>query len=113
MLYVRAGEGWRRILDASGTWLQVCAGADPPCPVRIRPQRRSTGAHGWPDLGLRMKPPPSIVRLQFDGKVYNAVGGCEVRYNRVPSCNPGWKLPKKIVGQGFAGSPVRAICFRR
>jgi hypothetical protein len=113
MLYVRAGEGWRRILDASGTWLQVCVGADPPCPVRIRPQRRSTGARGWPDLGLRMKPPPSIVRLQFDGKVYKAVGGCEVRYNRVPSCNPGWKLPKKIVGQGFAGSPVRAICFRR
>ena len=95
LLYVRAGEGWRRILDASGNWLQVCARADPPCPVPIQPQRRSTGANGWPDLGLTMKPPPSIVRLQFDGKVYKAVGGCEVRYNRVPSCNPGWKLPKK------------------
>jgi len=74
MLYFRAGEGWRRILDASGTWLQVCVGADPPCPVRIRPQRRSTGARGWPDLELRMKPPPSIVRLQFDGKVYTLSG---------------------------------------
>src|SRR5215831_16191728 len=57
-------------------------------------QRRFTGAHGWPDLGLTMKPPLSIVPLQFDGKDYKAVCGCEVRYDRVPSCDPGWKLPK-------------------
>jgi hypothetical protein len=94
LLYARAGKGWRRILDASGSSLQVCAGANPPCPVPIRRKRRFTGVHGWPDLGLTMKPPPSIVRLQFNGKVYKAVSGCEVRYDGVSSCDPGWKLPK-------------------
>ena len=94
LLYVRTGQGWRRILNASGSSLQVCSGAGPPCPFPIRPQHQFTAAHGWPDLGLTMKPPPSIVRLQFDGKVYKAVGGCEVRYDGVPRCDPGWKLPK-------------------
>lgn len=94
LLYVRAGQGWRRILNTSGSSLQVCSGAGRPCPLPIRPHHRFTAAHGWPDLGLTMKPPTSIVRLQFDGKVYKAVGGCEVRYDRVPRCDPGWKLPK-------------------
>src|SRR5215467_12841881 len=79
LLYVRAGKGWHRILHASGNSLQVCAGADPPCPVPIRSQRRFADAHGWPDLALTMKPPTSVVRLQFDGKVYEGVGRCEVR----------------------------------
>ena len=52
LLYVRTGQGWRRILDASGSSLQICAGADPSCPFPIRPQHRVTAAHGWPDLGL-------------------------------------------------------------
>ena len=59
LLYVRTGQGWRRILDASGSSLQICAGADPSCPFPIRPQHRVTAAHGWPDLGLTMKPPTS------------------------------------------------------
>ena len=31
------------------------------------------GAHGWPDLALTMKPPTGVVRLQFDGKVYEGL----------------------------------------
>ena len=52
LLYVRTGQGWRRILNASGSSLQVCSGAGPPCPFPIRPQHQFTAAHGWPDLGL-------------------------------------------------------------
>jgi hypothetical protein len=75
LLYVRAGKGWRKILDTVGSGLEVCAGADPPCPVPTGSQRRFTSAHGWPDLGLTVKPQPRVIRLQFDGKVYKAVGG--------------------------------------
>jgi hypothetical protein len=83
LLYVGTDQGWRRILNAPGSSLHVCPGADPPCPFPIRPQHRFTAVHGWPDLGLTMKPPTSIVRLQFDGRVYKAAGGCEVRYDGV------------------------------
>jgi hypothetical protein len=94
LLYLRTGKGWRRILDASGSFLQVCTGAYLPCPVPTGSQRRLTSAHGWPDLALTVKPPTSVIRLQFDGKAYKAVGGCEVRYEGVSPCDLGWRLPK-------------------
>jgi hypothetical protein len=42
LLYIRADDGWRKILDEFGQSLVLCAQAVPPCPVPSRSTHRST-----------------------------------------------------------------------
>jgi hypothetical protein len=94
LLYVRRGNRWHLILNASGDFLQQCAGADPPCPVPTGSKGRSTSTRGWPDLELHMKGgAENLIRVQFNGKVYDPVGECTAQGDGV-FCDPGWKLPK-------------------
>ena len=59
----RAGVGFSML---PALRCRSCAGATPRCPVPIRPHRRFTGVHGWPDLGLTMKPDYVIERRAAD-----------------------------------------------
>jgi hypothetical protein len=72
LLYTRADNGWRKILDDVGQYLTVCAQADPPCLVPSRSKRRSSSTHGWPDLaryGHASASEGNQLMYRFDGKV--------------------------------------------
>jgi hypothetical protein len=64
-LYVRRGKGWHLLLHDVGNGLGFWPG---------------TGRYGWPDLALYSHGSASCEALtvyRFDGKVYNAIGGCQ------------------------------------
>jgi hypothetical protein len=52
LLYIRARNGWRKILDDVTQSLAVCSQAVPPCPAPPQSEPRSASSHGWPDLAL-------------------------------------------------------------
>ncbi len=84
-LYARSGNGWRQILHGFGTFWQVCAKADPPCPAPWS-KRRSSSAHGWPDLAVWEhysvnEQEQTIYR--FDGQVYTKVA-CRIEHAAAP-----------------------------
>jgi hypothetical protein len=45
LLYIRADNGWREILDDSGQSLDVCGQAVPPCRIPSGSERRSSISH--------------------------------------------------------------------
>jgi hypothetical protein len=51
-LYIRGGNGWRRLLYNIGQSLQICTQAYPPCPAVKGPKRKSAIKRGWPDLAI-------------------------------------------------------------
>jgi len=80
LLYIRAGKGWRKILDDVGQSLEVCAQAHLPCHVPRGSERRSASTHGWPDLSLYRHGSASEgdqFVYRFDGNAYKAVA-CNV-----------------------------------
>ena len=101
LLYIRADNGWRKILDDSGQSLEVCAQAVPPCPVSSGSERRSTSTHGWPDLALWRHGSASEgdqLVYRFDGNVYKKIacshrspGGNHHSEPRYSPCLRGWK----------------------
>jgi hypothetical protein len=85
LVYIRAGEGWRKLLQASGQSPAVCAEAHPPCPVPSRSERGSTNTHGLPDLALWRHIFTNRIVYRFDGKVYKAIGCYDVMYTNLLS----------------------------
>ena len=91
-----------------------CAGATPRCPVPIRPHRRFTGVHGWPDLGLTMKPDYVIERRAADHSAN--IGSRKHRFaTDSPLEGDGFELPvPRAMQAGLRRkSSASAACRRR
>jgi hypothetical protein len=83
LLYIRARNGWRKILDDFGQSLMVCSQAVPPCPTPYRSEPRTAGSRGWPDLALwhhgsANEGEETVYR--FDGDVYKEIACYDVKY---------------------------------
>jgi hypothetical protein len=102
-LYIRAGNGWRKLLYNIGQSFQICAQAYPPCPAVKGPKRKSASTHGWPDLeiwrhGSAWEGDQLVYRFEKD--MYKLVGCSHVQYRnpngqpaskpRYSSCLSGW-----------------------
>jgi hypothetical protein len=83
LLYIRAGSGWRKILDDITQSLALCSQAVPPCPVRRRSEPISAGTRGWPDLALWHHGSASEGEqrvYRFNGNVYKEIACNHVNY---------------------------------
>jgi hypothetical protein len=84
LVYIRAAQGWRKLLQTSGQSPAVCAAAHPPCPVPRRSKHGSTNTRGLSDLSLWRHAFTKRIVYRFDENVYKAVGCYDVTY-----ANPG------------------------
>jgi len=82
-LYIRAGNGWRKLLHTWGQSLYVCTREVLRCRLRGEFERKSTSRYGWPDLAVwrhNSAHDGDQLVFQFDGKLYEAVTCHRVSY---------------------------------